>query len=70
MKGDVEIILEVERKLSGPDSHILSRMEHEQIDEEEAEYRTWIDVYGEKIGHAAAVEQAKEMRARGEFKND
>jgi hypothetical protein len=50
------------------DSYIASRMEAEDIDEEEANFRTWIDLVGERIGHAAALEDAKEMRARGEFK--
>jgi hypothetical protein len=51
-----------------PDSYILSRMECEDIDEEEANYRTWIDVYGELMGHNVAVEEAKKMRAQGAFK--
>lgn len=50
------------------DSYILSRMEAEDIDEEEANYRTWIDIHGDLIGHTAAVEAAQEMRARGDFK--
>ena len=52
------------------DSYIASRMECEEIDEEEANYRTWIDVYGERIGHGVAVEEAKKLRATGYFKGE
>jgi hypothetical protein len=42
-------------------------MEAEEIDEEEANYRTWIDVYGDLIGHSVAVEEADKLRERGYF---
>jgi len=51
------------------DSYIASRMESEDIDEEEANYRTWIDANEHpNLKHADLVADAKEMRARGEFK--
>lgn len=50
-----------------PDSYILSRMDAEGVSEEEANYRTWIDLHEPKLGIRDAVAAAKEMLARGEF---
>jgi len=54
------------------DPYIRQRMEEEGIDEETANYRTWIDVnYNlQKPNHLFLIECAKELRAKGYFKTE
>ena len=51
-----------------PDPYTAQRMEAEDIDEEEANFRDWVDVYSDHMPLKDAIATAKELRAQGYFK--